>query len=85
MLVYVHVHVCTYMWYDKILLQLIRRSVTPELTLRPYGTNVCKVLIHNFSSSCSCFVLFSVFVALSIGWTFRSEMAWSGRLKCCDM
>ena len=64
---------------------LVYVHVSPELTLRPYGTIVCKVLIQNFSSSCSCFVLFSVFVALSIGWTFRSEMAWSGRLKCCDM
>ena len=53
--------------------------LTPGLTLRPYGTLVCKVLIHNLSSCCSSFVVFSVFVAVSIGWTFRSEMEWSGR------
>ena len=59
-------------------------SATPGLTLRPCGINVCRVLIQNFSSWCSSFV-FSTFVALSIGCTFRSEMAWSGRLKCCEM
>ena len=55
--------------------------MVPGLILSPFGTLVRSVLIQNVSSfSSSCNVS-----PLSIGWTLRFEIEWSGLLKCWEI